>query len=115
MEFKGTITWAGEVKSGIGKTGNPFAFQDIIIEEYAPKNITYPNKLLGSIAIPDIISSLKVGAIATIHYNLKVSEHKGKQYGKNEVWRISYENENNTQTSEPLPPVQATTNSDLPF
>jgi hypothetical protein len=115
MEFKGTITWAGEVKSGIGKTGNPYAFQDIIIEEYAPKNIAFPNKLLGSIANPDIISSLKVGAIATIHYNLKVSEHNGKNYGKNEVWRISYENENNTQPTQQSQPPQETTNSDLPF
>jgi hypothetical protein len=114
MEFKGTIKWAGEVKSGISKKGSDWISQDIMVEEYAPKNPQYPQSLSATIKKADIIDKLKLEAVATISYNVKANKYNGKYYGTNEVWKIWYENAPSqpTQQSQPL---QETTDSDLPF
>lgn len=114
MEFKGTIKWAGEVKSGMTAKGSEWKSQDIMVEEHAPQNPQYPQKLLATIMKADIIDKVKLEAVATISYNVKAREFNGKYYGTNEVWKIWYENAP-SQPTQQSQPVQATTNSDLPF
>ena len=85
-----------------------------MVEEHDPQNPQYPQRLLATIMKADIIDKVKLEAFATISYNLKAREYNGKYYGTNEVWKIWYENAP-SQPTQQSQPVQATTDSDLPF
>lgn len=104
MEFKGTIKWAGEVKSGITKEGYEWIRQDIMVEEYAPKNPQYIQKLSATIINADIIDKVKLEAVATISYNVKAKAYNGKYYGTNEVWKVWYDT-NPNQAQQQAQPV----------
>ena len=84
METTGTITNILPLQSGIGKSGNEWKKQDIIIQT----EDNYPKTICVSLWGDMVSKGLKQGDKAQFHFNLESREFNGKWYTDVRAWKV---------------------------
>ena len=107
MEFKGKITWLGELKSGTSNKGKEWECQEFLMEELNPEKEEFKKRFVGK-ANTKITPLLKRGIVATATFSVSANYwEKGERwFGTNDVYGLNIE-------SAPTPAPQP--ESDMPF
>ena len=112
MKFSGKVTAISEPL--IGENGK---WQSVMVVVTEDKD-QYPQ----SIAVECFnkqseLEKIALGATCDVHFNMEASEHKGKYYGKNKLWK--FDNIEMPKREQPTPGQQTVTagddETDLPF
>lgn len=120
MEFKGVVTDVQD-KSGTSKKGEAFSACQFVVEEQKDR---YPQSAVFDM-FGDRIPVPSVGDSVVVSFNMKASEWNGKYFGKNNVWKIEQDGEQDiqkvpmgdplTQTEQHITTQSVASENDLPF
>lgn len=113
MEIEGTLINILPLQSGVGRNGNEWKKQDIIIQT----DDNYPKAVCISLWGDLTNESLKQGDKAHIQFNLESREFNGKWYTDVKAWKIELMNgsERPSNVSETKAPLEISDDDVLPF
>ena len=88
MKFTGVVTNVVD-KSGTNRRGEPFKAMLYRIEEQGKQ---YPESLCGE-TFGDRVPVMREGDFVEVDFSMSCKEYEGKWYGKNNIWRVNYPNQ----------------------
>lgn len=126
MEITGTVTYVGEITSGVSQRGTNWKRQPVEVEYIHGQ---YPCSIIFDVMEDNVVGKVQLGMEVNVKFDVSTREYNGRRYNEFRIWRDGFHCVGNNagapagqpamqqQSPQPSPaPSSAATASDnLPF